>query len=553
LTSDDVKSLTANIKEMTAAGREFNREQFLKATQSDAERVTAELNKLKNEMTVGLGQATLDVADDLLKLTGGAENLIAAGKVAVPTIAAVGAAMLSLKASTALANAELGVLSKALSGLALAGVAIGVGASLGNFLEQQRLEAAFKDLRKLEAQDKAFLKKFEANLDAQRDAFNRTNEARVQAALQANLELNRVYLQDVANAKSAAEKKAAFEKFKRGSAVDEFKLGALLQRKLSTPDEVGQGIIDAQKKTAELKAQFNEALKGKQGIETAKREIDGLFKNLDQQAAARATVGGDRGAGLRRQFANIVSLLKNLRADANITEEELNKVIQFRDALGSDVFTGFGLPGAGKGGVLGTGVLNLEKSAFASTINQLDEVLLRFLQIKNTQASIGDTDFIEAELLAFQSVLKEAAPDLAFEAAATALSSSVIPAQQIESAMVGAANAAERLAAAQAKQPVAKAFGGPLGYFAAGGRGTDTIPAMLSKGEFVVNAKSSRQFFSQLQAINAGRQPVFREDGGTVNNTIGDIHVHAAKNPEKTANVVIREIRRAQRRGNGRL
>ncbi len=57
------------------------------------------------------------------------------------------------------------------------------------------------------------------------------------------------------------------------------------------------------------------------------------------------------------------------------------------------------------------------------------------------------------------------------------------------------------------------AFGG---WFAKGGypRGFDTIPAMLSPGEFVVNAASSRRFASQLVAMNAGIQPTFKSEGG---------------------------------------
>jgi hypothetical protein len=47
---------------------------------------------------------------------------------------------------------------------------------------------------------------------------------------------------------------------------------------------------------------------------------------------------------------------------------------------------------------------------------------------------------------------------------------------------------------------------------------------MLTPGEFVVNAKSARNFFPQLQAINAGQSPVYREQGGQVTN-IGDVNV----------------------------
>ena len=97
------------------------------------------------------------------------------------------------------------------------------------------------------------------------------------------------------------------------------------------------------------------------------------------------------------------------------------------------------------------------------------------------------------------------------------------------------------------------AHGGRVGYFANGGRGTDNIPAMLSKGEHVTNAKSSRRFFSQLQAMNAGQNPVFKSEGGdTYSTTVGDINVSGTGSPQVVARDVMRAIRREERRGSGR-
>ena len=57
------------------------------------------------------------------------------------------------------------------------------------------------------------------------------------------------------------------------------------------------------------------------------------------------------------------------------------------------------------------------------------------------------------------------------------------------------------------------------------GRGTrDSVPALLTPGEFVVNAAATRKFFSQLVAINSGVRPRGFQEGGMVNN-IGDINV----------------------------
>jgi hypothetical protein len=91
---------------------------------------------------------------------------------------------------------------------------------------------------------------------------------------------------------------------------------------------------------------------------------------------------------------------------------------------------------------------------------------------------------------------------------------------------------------------------GGLIYRAGGGftpRGTDTIPAMLSPGEFVVNASASRKFFSQLVAMNSGKAPAYRETGGSV----GDItiNVNESASPKSTAREVATLIRREIQRG----
>jgi len=94
--------------------------------------------------------------------------------------------------------------------------------------------------------------------------------------------------------------------------------------------------------------------------------------------------------------------------------------------------------------------------------------------------------------------------------------------QAAASAAMQAAQACAQAAATCAGGGVGAAYGGR--YFQDGGRGTDRIPAWLTPGEFVVNARAARNFFPQLQAINAGQQPIYRDQGGTVTN-VGDINV----------------------------
>jgi TP901 family phage tail tape measure protein len=87
------------------------------------------------------------------------------------------------------------------------------------------------------------------------------------------------------------------------------------------------------------------------------------------------------------------------------------------------------------------------------------------------------------------------------------------------------------------------------------GRGQDTIPAMLSPDEFVVNQKSSRDFLPELQAINAGNAPSGAgRDTGDTNITIGDINVSSSSNvPGQTGRDIAISIKRELRRGTTRL
>lgn len=153
-----------------------------------------------------------------------------------------------------------------------------------------------------------------------------------------------------------------------------------------------------------------------------------------------------------------------------------------------------------------------------------------------------------------------------------ALQSGVSPAQGIAQAMADAAASAGMLAATLNILPSPSigtqyaANGGLMRrshvnriatYFASGGfasRGADTIPTMLSPNEYVVNPQSTRRFFSQLQAINAGVQPVYRSDGGSVTN-IGDINVtvKGGDSSRQTARQIASELRRELRRGTSRL
>jgi hypothetical protein len=99
-------------------------------------------------------------------------------------------------------------------------------------------------------------------------------------------------------------------------------------------------------------------------------------------------------------------------------------------------------------------------------------------------------------------------------------------------------------------------LGQKIQKFAEGGqvrRGMDTIGVAARAGESIVNPNSTRKFFSQIQAINAGKPPIFRSEGAGVTN-IGDvkISINGSESPQATAREVMRAFRREKRRGSGR-
>ena len=126
---------------------------------------------------------------------------------------------------------------------------------------------------------------------------------------------------------------------------------------------------------------------------------------------------------------------------------------------------------------------------------------------------------------------------------------------QIEAATA----AMQDLAATAASVPSSGSGGGAMtashggmAFLAGGGRprGTDVIPAMLSPGEMVMSAATTRRFASQLTAMNAGAKPSYHSQGGHVTN-IGDINVTVGGGGtgRQTARSIATELRRELRRG----
>lgn len=81
-------------------------------------------------------------------------------------------------------------------------------------------------------------------------------------------------------------------------------------------------------------------------------------------------------------------------------------------------------------------------------------------------------------------------------------------------------------------------------------RGTDTQLIAATPGESVNTVAATQRFFPQIQAMNAGVTPTFREQGGTVVNNTGDVNLNVteAASSRETAREVLRLINRERRR-----
>ena len=88
----------------------------------------------------------------------------------------------------------------------------------------------------------------------------------------------------------------------------------------------------------------------------------------------------------------------------------------------------------------------------------------------------------------------------------------------------------------------AKIFSASGGYIAGPGTSTsDSIPAMLSNGEFVINAAATKNSLPLLQAINAGKIPKFAE-GGLVPTGVISVPAMSTLEPPKTSQSAYQQV-----------
>ena len=361
--------------------------------------------------------------------------------------------------------------------------------------------------------------------------------------LQLQFEINQ------ASDKIKADLAKSFENFKLNVGVNIEQLSEVVGRDLVTPDQVAQAQEEATKLAAEIRKKIDDAMALGAKASDLQSELDEALAGVEATSGRRADPRtGQTGQDANAEFNGITQMLADIVKKGDLTKESLQTVIDKRNEFSekieaNDTFLG-----------------DLSKS-FSTGVEQFDSALRIAQQLIEIQKQLPKEApaALNEQLARLDAVLGKD-PAGQFGGAQQAMAGSVSSAQAIATAWERSAAAAERTARAAASgggSATNQAFGGMM-HLAAGGsaRGIDTIPAMLSPGEFVMNAKSSRRFYAQLQAMNAGQTPAYREQGGSVT-TVGDtnvsINVAGGPTPLDTARETMKLFNRISRQGTGRL
>ena len=342
-----------------------------------------------------------------------------------------------------------------------------------------------------------------------------------------------------------AKMEQAFAHFKLNfPGADVAGLEQALGKQFKTPTEVSQGIDEARDELNKSLAQIGEGPANDKAIEGLRKDLASILeesesvgRSMSRWASTPSFTGASKAfQTFRQDFAAVAK-------SSNVTGEDLGR-------LTKELGTWKTLTEKGNIGGLGPGN-KLELENFSKGLGHLQQIQL--LQHKQQQMPQATQRAQQLQ----QALGRGANVAPAFQRVASSINQAASASRNVASAWAQAAESAEAAAAAAARlnapAPAHKATGGMI-FRADGGftpRGTDSVPAMLSPGEFVVNARSTRAFLPALQAMNAGLVPGHHAAGGMVNHntSVGDIHIHADKNPHLTAAAVRQVLNRGRRTG----
>lgn len=337
----------------------------------------------------------------------------------------------------------------------------------------------------------------------------------------------------------------AFASFKVKFGFDTSALEQALGKTFANPDQLFKGLNDAKAEIASIQKQLGDFSKSQLAHAQVRGELASAVGTALNTKPGAGAFGFSQNADTALE--GLVNTFGNLASKVNITGEDIQfaaaRVKEFQEATR---------------GVADTRLAyNTVNDALGVMLNRLEALS----EAQKTSLSPEQVQAFQARLQALEPLLESLGNNTAanFRTIPSSMQAAVSPAESIEasSARVRANYEAAMQAAAQASsssggQVQGLAKGGLVHYYADGGftpRGTDTIPAMLSPGEFVVNAAATRQFYSQLVAINSGRSPIYRAEGGptTQNFHFGDINV-VNDGQRNAARDVVNSIRRELRR-----
>ncbi len=207
------KDFASDLSQIRAVSSTLNSQNAKNILGIDGQRVEAEINKLKNSITVDFGQSVLKAGVGLSDLVGGADNVArvvsSLGPAFIGAAAAVGIFAAQSRVAALNGTTLGGVLGKLGTGLALFGAA----ASAGDFIGNKIGDFLTADFRALEKSQAEALAQFKTSEQEKLKAASDADQARVQSALRASEQITRAFIQESDNAQVESKRVAeGFEK-----------------------------------------------------------------------------------------------------------------------------------------------------------------------------------------------------------------------------------------------------------------------------------------------------------------------------------------------------
>ena len=325
---------------------------------------------------------------------------------------------------------------------------------------------------------------------------------------------------------------------------------ALAQRLAQEKEALDKAAEQAKQVNAETVAAYQENInKLVANLQLLEEQADGLGKRINNQALqdqlrnvrAQLDILKQAGKGTPEQFAIIAKSLGGISTALKEAET------RFRTTFG------------GAGGQL----LVEQEAKFVTLRDQVIEVANAYdnvrkandAYIKAAEQFTGVKTKLE-ELLktfeGFKTATNEAKDENknSQENIRAEVDATILRIKALKDAVEAYRRAAVAAGGANFPGPVPGKMLGGMQYFASGGmarKGLDLQPAMLKRGEFVVQDRAASRYYSQLVAINSNRQPRNFATGGSVQ-TIGDVTINVNGSNIETPQAMGREIVRSLKR-----